>query len=227
MPADAAFSHTTAAFLLGLPGTGPDGTHVTVSPGTSRGSRQAIKWHKADLAGAIVQVKGVPCTSPLRTWLDLGAMLPLPELVAATDCALRRRLLAREELVVPSGVRGAVALREARLIADPRSLSPRESVLRVHLHKAGLPAPEVNVDIIINSGWVACADLAWPRYRVIVEYDGQHHSSDRQRHQDARTRNELADQGWQVRVLTAWHLNHVEQAVTMIRDLLKAQGWAG
>ena len=152
-------------------------------------------------------------------------MLNLGELVAMTDVMLRRNLVNREHLLVPAGRRGARNLRNAAALADPRSLSPRESILRVELHLAGLPAPEVNLDIVVDGIWIACADLAWPLYRVIVEYDGAHHQDPRQRHQDAQTRNALMDLGWQVRVITDKHLQRLSMTVQEIADLLHSRGW--
>lgn len=226
LPARAAYSHNTAAKLLALPlpREGP-AVHVTVPSKAERGSRKAITWHAANIVGSTVEVHGLPCTDAARTWTDLGGLLPLPDLVAVADLALRRSLLTRDQLQPPKGSRGAVVLRKAAQLADPRSLSPQESIVRVHLHLAGLPAPQLNVDIIIDGGWIACADLAWPEYQVIVEYDGRHHVSDRQRHQDAMTRNELAARGWHIRVLTARHLRHMDDAVHMIAETLIAQGW--
>lgn len=221
----AAFSHSTAASLLGLPTPTSELAHVTVPSKNLRGSRRAVAWHVANVSA--IGVQGLPCTNPLRTWLDLGAVLELPELVAATDCLLRRGLVTWDQLEPPKRTRGAMRLRRAAFLADARSLSPRESIIRVHLHLAGLPRPELNFNVIVDRGWVACADLAWPQYRVIVEYDGKHHGSDRQRHQDALTRNELAACGWQIRVLTDQHFRNMDRTVQMIAATLMAQGWYG
>lgn len=224
-PPGAAFSHLTAASLLGLPAPTCEIVHATAPTRAQRGRRRGMVWHAADIANATLCVQGLPCTDPMRTWLDLGAVLDLPILVAVTDCLLRRGMLEADQLSPPKRKRGAAALRNAARLADPRSLSPRESIIRVELHLAGVPAPELNFNVIIDRGWVACADLAWPEFRVIVEYDGKHHGSERQRHQDAMTRNELAAHGWQVRVLTDRHFRHLPATVQMIAETLIAQGW--
>ena len=217
------FSHLTAARLLELPGPQSAAFHVTAPTKSQRGTRRGVIWHVA--AVDPIEVQGLPCTSPWRTWLDLATLLTLPELVAVTDCLLRRGMVTPDQLEPPKRARGAVKLRQAVALADARSLSPRESIIRVELHLAGLPAPEVNFNVVIDGGWVACADLCWPEFRVIVEYDGKHHDSDRQRHQDAMTRNELAAHGWQIRVLTDRHFHHMDETVAMIAQTLMAQGW--
>ena len=112
LPRDAVFSHTTAARLLGLP-TPPDthsAVHVTVP---KRGSRNAVTWHQRDVGDCSELVKGLHVTNANRTWLDLGACIEMPQLVAVTDVMLRRGLLQISDLVVPVGTRGARRLRQA------------------------------------------------------------------------------------------------------------------
>ncbi len=226
LPEKAAFSHQTAAHLLGLPipsrleSSKP--LHVTV-PG-QRGSRKAVKWHRAPIAGTVL-ARGVRVTDAQRTWLDLGTALTLPESVAVADVILRRGFV--KTLSVPSGIRGAVGLRAAVELADPRSQSPKESILRVELHLAGLPKPEVNLNIYEQGDWVGRGDLVWPEYRLYVEYDGRHHGTDHQRHQDAQTRNRLGQLGWSVRVVTENMMKHVHEVVSMVTEDLVQAGWRG
>lgn len=227
IPTDAAFSQTTAAQLLDLPLPLSDqgGFHVTVPRGTSRGRREKLTWHAAEINGCVTRVKGLPVTNAARTWLDLGPQLPLPDLVAVTDRILRRRLA--RKLVVPRGARGAIALRRALALADSRSMSPQESILRVHLHLAGLPRPVVNKDVIDKGEWIGCGDLVWPEFLLYVEYDGEHHDDPQQRHQDAQTRNQLNQLGWTVRVVTNKMMRHVHEVVDMLTEDLRANGWTG
>lgn len=223
----AAFSHQTAAQLFDLPL--PPGfkdmqpIHVTVPLDVSRGRRKMVTWHRAGITGRVTLVGGLPVTDAARTWLDLGPHLSLPQLVAVTDRILGRRLC--RELPVPRRTRAATRLRQAVHLADPRSRSPKESELRAELMLAGLPRPEVNFDIICQGEWVGCGDLVWPEYRLYVEYDGGHHADPGQRHQDAQTRNRLAQLGWRVRVVTS--AMRVHDVIEMITEDLKAAGWRG
>lgn len=173
----------------------------------------------------MTRVKGLPVTNAARTWLDLGPHLQLPDLVAVTDRILRRRLA--RDLVVPRGARGAVVLRRALALADSGSRSARESMLRVHLHLVELPPPVANMDVIHQGEWIGCGDLVWPRFRLYVEYDGEHHDDPRQRHQDAQTRNRLDQLGWTVRVVTKTMMRHVHEVVAMLTEDLYANGWTG
>ena len=224
LPAGAAFSHQTAAQLLGLPipqrlhSSKP--LHVTVLG--QRGSRKAVTWHKASIAGHVM-ARGLPVTDAQRTWLDLGNALTVPEAVAVADAILRRGYV--KVLSVPDGIRGAVCLRCARELADPRSQSPKESILRAELHLAGLPKPEVNLDVYEHGDWVGRGDLVWCEYRLYVEYDGGHHIDPQQRHQDAQTRNRLGQLGWTVRVVTEDMMKHVHEVVSMLTEDLVQAGW--
>lgn len=199
--------------------------HVTVPSGVARGRRRRVVWHAAAINGYVTRVKGLPVTNAARTWLDLGPHLQLPDLVAVTDRILRRRLA--RDLVVPRGARGAVVLRRALALADSGSRSARESMLRVHLHLVELPPPVANMDVIHQGEWIGCGDLVWPRFRLYVEYDGEHHDDPRQRHQDAQTRNRLDQLGWTVRVVTKTMMRHVHEVVAMLTEDLYANGWTG
>lgn len=224
-----ALSHSTAAAILGLPipDIDPRPLHVTVPLDSARGKRGGVVWHRADLTGLRIKVKGLTVTGPWRTWIDLGPMLALPDLVAVTDVLLRRRHLAVGDLQVPRGVRGARLLRRAADLADSRSRSARESQLRVHLHEAGLPTPDVNADIYIDGGWAATGDLVWWEFKLVLEYDGEDHATLDQRHQDVVTRDALRADGWFVKVVTARHFQRLRLTIDEIADLLLSRGWSG
>lgn len=141
LPQDAAFSHTTAAQLLGLPTPRTDERPFHVTVPKNRGSRTAVTWHQRDLRDCVLIIGGIPVTHSHRTWLDLGCWLSMPDLVAVTDVMLRRGLLTAADLHIAAGTRGAAVLRKAAELADPGSRSVRESLLRVQLHLRGLPTP--------------------------------------------------------------------------------------
>lgn len=229
LPPGAAFSHTTAAQLLGLPTPWPDGRplHVTVPRAVNRGRRKAVAWHQRDLTGCTLRAGGFAVTDHARTWVDLGAVLTMPDLVAVTDVMLRRGLVRVADLQIAPGTRGVATLREALMLADPDSRSVRESLLRVQLHSSGLPAPRINMDIIEEGIWLGCGDLVWPEFTLVIEYDGIHHDSQRQRHQDAQTRNAYAEHGWECLVLTNWHFGHMHDSIEMIARVMRQRGWHG
>lgn len=225
----ATFSHTTAAHLLDLPlpMIDPRPFHVTVPLGKSRGSRDGVRWHIRDLADSVITHRGVPVTNGLRTWQDLAAELGLPDLVAIADVLLRRHHCSRDQLLDTAGVRHAKLLSRAANLADPGSASAQESLFRVGMIDAGLPRPELNKDIIEQGGWIGCGDFVWEKYRVIADYDGEHHEGAGQRHQDAATRNDYAAHGWRHVVITKAMTRRTHVAVGFVADALRQRGWRG
>ena len=84
----------------------------------------------------------------------------------------------------------------ARVKAGVRS--PRETRLRLLLEDARLPEAEINWRLRDHAGrFVAELDLAYPQWRVAVEYDGDQHRTDRTQYvKDIRRTAELERMGW-------------------------------
>jgi hypothetical protein len=185
--------------------TTPVGLTVTVERNRSRVVRAEARVHRQDLsADDRVHRDGLELTTPLRTVLDLCRSLPLPEAVAVADSALRRGLVTVEELagaaraLPPAVGRGRVAA-VVRLV-DPWSGSVLESLFRVLLHLAGLPAPETQLGVRGPRGrWIGRVDFAWPSARLVVETDGYAFHADRSSYRaDRRRSNALVLAGWRV-----------------------------
>jgi very-short-patch-repair endonuclease len=107
------------------------------------------------------------------------------------------------------------------------SASPQESELRWRLVRAGLPEPELNVDITDEHGrWLARGDLVYRRWKVLVEYDGwQHERSARQRQWDHLRREQLEGAGWRVIVVTAADMASPDTIVIRVRQALRQRGY--
>ena len=59
-------------------------------------------------------------------------------------------------------------------LADPLAESPLESLTRLAIHDAGLPAPELQVPIAVPGRRVPYyVDLMWPQRRLVLECDGR------------------------------------------------------
>ncbi len=70
--------------------------------------------------------------------------------------------------------------------------------MRCVFHDHGLPEPELNVNIYTDAGaFISCNDFVWRDRRVVCEYDGDWHRTDRDRWQvDRERRARLEDLGW-------------------------------
>jgi very-short-patch-repair endonuclease len=229
-PPGAVVSHTTAATLWGLaiPLQRADDVRVDLTvPMSSRSeSRRDRRVHRTPLAEEdVTRRRGLPVTTPERTWRDLAGMLPPAALLAVTDQLLDGRCtrtdLARQLARRPTG-RGSARARESLPLGDPRAESPMESVLRWLLHEAGLPAPVLQYAVRDQEGtFLGRADLAWPERRVLVEFDGDVHRERDVFVNDLRRQNRLIAAGWTIlRFTSADVLGRPREVVAEIRRVL-------
>lgn len=242
---EAAFSHATAAALLGLPRVGRpdrDPLDVTVPRGLSVPTATTVRGHDALWQdGDVVVWQGLRVTSPERTLCDLSARLTRRELLILADAILsgnvRRPELATKDQLHQrveewSGRRGARLLRDVLSLACDRVDSPMETVLRLLIIDAGLPRPAVNEPVADGNGVILHRpDLSWPPWQVAVEYDGVHHfaaPADRavwRRRQDVARVELMQDLGWIVRVMTKDDVLHrPASAVARITRALRERG---
>ena len=191
----AAGSHRSAARIygLGLVGRGPGAvTEITRSPGERAGhaNRAGVLVHIAALpAEHVVSHRGVPLTpvprtaisgvlltSAPRTVIDLARTLPLAQGVAVADSALYAGLTSKSELSAIIGDcprwPGLQRAREVTAFSDARSESVLESLSRAMFHQAGLPPPDLQVQVGDDGEIIGRVDFLWRRYRTIGEADG-------------------------------------------------------
>ncbi|MEI4270374.1 DUF559 domain-containing protein [Klenkia sp. LSe6-5] len=88
------------------------------------------------------------------------------------------------------------------------------------LWRAGLRPESQHVVVDGRGGFVARVDLAFPRQRVAVEYDGAWHGEPGQFARDRRRLNALQAAGWRVLHVTAADLHRPEALVARVRALL-------
>ena len=151
----------------------------------------------------VSRVNGLPVTSLARTAFDLARQLPTAEAVARLDALMRATPFSSEDVMVLAkryaGARGLRKLRTSLPLVDPGAASPRETWLRLLLIDAGLPVPTTQIPVQANWRLVAVLDMGWEEYKVAVEYDGDHHRTNRRqyaRDQDRLLR--LEELGWVV-----------------------------
>lgn len=195
--------------------------------GRSRIERDECRGGERDLAPYdIMQVDGVRLTTPLRTAMDLGCTLRRPDVLTALDMFARQHGVGAEQIIrsLPRyrGRRGVRRLRGLAPLADARSESPGESRTRLKIHDAGLPSPELQHWVVYRGRPLFRLDLAWPRHRVAVEYDGEwHESTPAQRAADRARRKWLREHGWTVIVVRRGELG-LEGAAGWLEELRSA-----
>ena len=225
------FGHVTAAVLWGvpLPDTAiHDDLDVSVfAPQRAPRGRGVRGYTLAPTHGSVRvhPAYGWRVASPATTWAMLGARLKHPyDLVAAADHLVRVprmpggfapppreawATLAELEAAVAAGRRpGIVALRDALPRVRTGASSRRETWLRLILVDAGLPEPDLDHDVFDADGrFVACLDLAYPKLKIGIEYDGDHHRTDPvQWARDVDRLDRLAEEGWRIVRATKQHI---------------------
>lgn len=241
-----AASHLTAAELGSLPARrqkeGPQRYHVIRPEGAAHLNRPHVIVHRMKLHDDEVTVlHGIPVTTPERTWLDLAEMLTVDELVVAGDRCVRvprsefegrdtplcsvedlQRMIDRHK-----GKRGIRKAREAIRLIRVGSDSPKETLLRLALVRAGLPEPEVNAPILDDAGGRHHEpDLSYPAYRIGVEYEGEHHGEEGQIVRDIARSERYAALGWsEVRISKRHMQDGAKAAVAKVRAALVQAGW--
>lgn len=143
---------------------------------------------------------GLRVVRPPLIWSQLAAALDLIDLVVLGDACLGSGLATTTQLQAMADLerhgRGVRRMRRALPLLDSRAESPMESHVRVLMVLAGLPAPDVNRDVVENGQWLARPDLSYPRPRIAIEYEGDQHRTDRRQwRSDKRRRRLLEDAG--------------------------------
>ncbi|KGN30821.1 hypothetical protein N798_09935 [Knoellia flava TL1] len=205
LPRPFAFSHETAARLFGLPVPRPwkagQPLHVMRPTGTPLVVRAGITSHRGLERRYTEFARALPVTDPLETWADLAGTLAEDDVLAVADALLAQGLARPKDLeraAADRRTKGCGALRRCAAAARPGAASPWESKARHTFITWGLPEPELNVDVRSSDGrWLARPDFLWRARRVVGEYDGDQHRTDRAQWQYERERRaRLEDAGF-------------------------------
>jgi very-short-patch-repair endonuclease len=141
-------------------------------------------------------------TTAVRTAFDLARWVPaLREKVVAVDAIaynckidLADVLQLRMRRFGAWGARHVVpVLRLASTLAE----SPMETRIRIVLHEHGLPAPEIQFEVVAG-GRTRRLDLAYPSIKLAIEYDGEDHRKQARAHKDLLREAALVRLGWTI-----------------------------
>jgi very-short-patch-repair endonuclease len=211
----AAASHRAAGRLWGLL-EGSQPLEVSVPLQKAPRLRHVAVHRSTDLLPEhITRRQDIPVTNPLRTVVDLGAVLSPDEVEAALDRGLVTKLVsvvAVEHVLdqlARSGRSGCGVLRRVlddRALGDQRPdglLEPRMARL---LQDAGLPVARFQYVVRAPDGtFVARVDFAYPERCLAIEVDGwSTHASPQALQTDLERQNRLVRAGWTPLRFT-WH----------------------
>jgi hypothetical protein len=207
--------------------------HVAVPVGQNGGirSRDWLKVHHPTSTETLfTQVNGYKVASPADAWIQACPALRPDDRIAVGDRLLDYSKppssleLIDDALARHAGHRGIRAVRTARRHIRPGTESIPETYTRLTIVANGLPEPQVNVTILDDDGrFVSRCDLAYPRWRIAIEYDGAYHDNLEQRRKDEFQRNTLRNLGWLVIVVRAGDLHAATVMLEAIRAAIATQ----
>ncbi|MDR3655292.1 MAG: hypothetical protein P4L48_06340 [Mycobacterium sp.] len=157
------------------------------------------------------RLDGLYVTTPERTAFDIGRRGTLGRAVAGLDAlAAATDFKARDvgELAAKHGHASGLRQLEAALdLVDAGAQSPRETWLRLALIDAGFPRPRTQIPVLGADGFPRhFLDMGWEDIMLALEYDGDHHRTDRRQFAKDVDRLEYVDRiGWTVIRVVAGH----------------------
>jgi very-short-patch-repair endonuclease len=204
MPEGSVISHWSALALLGLAESIGPAVDVSLPPQSSVPRHQlGIRVHQRTVDNEATVVDGIPISGPRRMLVDMAPHLSHRRLVVVGDAVVRRagsldRLV--QQLDREAGQRHVVAAREAARRVRAGVDSPQETLLRLAIVDAGLPEPQVDVDVRDAAGeWIGYGDLGYRALRIVMQFEGDVHRTNRRRWQQDIARDEsFATAGWRV-----------------------------
>jgi hypothetical protein len=176
----AVISHHSAACVYGVTLWQPNLRTVKVTRTGSGGAHRRRSLHTTRSAlgpGEVVLQRGYLVTSPERTTVDILRTSSFDAAVVAADSARRLQLVTTQSLTAAADrAKQRPGIRQARQViafADPRSESVGESLSRVAIFRAGLPAPTLQLPVRSGAGQtLGRCDFGWEEYRTVGEFDG-------------------------------------------------------
>jgi Protein of unknown function (DUF559)/Transcriptional regulator, AbiEi antitoxin len=167
-------SHATAAAAWEMLPLGGGAIHVTVPGDPGRNCRAGVRVHRSATLDTTdtTTYREIPITAPLRTLLDVAAVLNGRRLEQVLDRAERHLDFAelRRHLEAHPSRPGSPSLRAVLSDYAVGSIVTRSELEEMFLRLCddyGLPRPEVNVRV----EGLEC-DFVWRDARLIVEVDG-------------------------------------------------------
>jgi hypothetical protein len=212
----AAVSHRAAAVLLGIADRSAPRL-VEISVDRPRSSRiPGVLVHRSmDLSpDHVLEIEGIPCTGPLRTLVDLGAVERWGVVADALERALQSgqaTLLGAEWMLTQLSRRGRNGCGVFRRVLDTRALkaaSPHPGLLEPRMARllVGLRSPVYQHKVFDAAGqFVAQVDFAYPDLREAFEVDGfEAHGTPEALTRGFARDHRLRAAGWNVTHFT-WH----------------------
>ncbi len=239
-PTDAVICDRHAGWLHGATMTLAPNEHLEVRPlamylppGRRLRNPLSASGERDLRADDITEVRGVAVTSRVRTTWDLGRVRSRERAISGMDQMLRLPSFPLDEFLAGverfRGHRWVRNLRTLAPLADGRAESPPESIVRLYWIDAGLPTPQPQLKVWVDSVLIARLDVGNSDVRYAAEYDGKEwHSGEEQIEHDQERREAVRRLGYTVDAFTRRHVfgqrRDVENRLAVAALQAKRQG---
>lgn len=200
VPGAYGLSHNSAVEWLG--GSAPDSPDIHLAiPHQLRCELAGIRPHRYRKPPMLWTRRGLKCTAPPQTFVDLAPSTSLVELVVVGDSLVRHTSVTQADLrrfARESHSAGVARARRASEFVRSGVDSAQETRSRMLIVLAGLPEPKVDRRFYTDDGeLLRRMDMAYEDIKFGVEYDGRQHI-DRKAHwaADIGRREYFEDLGW-------------------------------
>ena len=223
------FGGRTAMRLWGLPfpvaWTVEEPLEVIVPPAAAPPQTARVKGSRlADHRAHGMVLTGVPVVDPVAALFSCAPELTVQQAVIVIDAVVTTasnypELGPMRPMTTLGSIEARLAqwgrfpgcgtIRAALPLARELVESPKESETRLIVVGAGLPEPIVQFEVREGARLVARVDLAYPEWKIAIEYEGDGHRADREQwRRDIQRQRELEARGWIVIRLTQEDLHH-------------------
>lgn len=213
---------------------------VVVTTGSSRARNRGVTGRRlAEGRAHPWRIGGIPIVDPVAALFMCAATLTDDQMVIALDALIstsdnypglrpgRPTYTATEitqRLEAWGRFPGSRRVRDALSRARAGVESPKETETRILLVAGGLPEPVVQYEIHRNSILIARSDMAYPAFKIAIEYEGDGHRTSRdQWRRDVRRQRELEDEGWIVIRVTQLDLNDERPLIDRVRRAMASR----
>lgn len=207
------------------------------SPPRTRGVRgRRLGKERADTWS----VRGAPVVDPVSAVFSCAAELTVLQIVVLLDAVISTadNYPAADSVPRPTvscgdvehrlaewgSFAGSGRVRAAIERMRERVESPKETEVRLTIVDAGLPEPVVQFEVRADGMLIARTDLAYPEWRIAIEYEGDGHRVDKgQWRRDVVRQRDLEDLGWAVIRLTQQDLEDPRGFLRRLSRLIDAR----
>jgi hypothetical protein len=211
----------SAAEFRQLPVPVSEETHLLIAPEAPRVRRAGVVTHRG--TRKLSSHRGIPLTTMVDTFVDVAIDYPLVDAVVLGDAMVREGYARSAALVRAAAARtgrGVGRARRAAALVRARARLPQETRLRLLIILSGLPEPEIGFEVTA-AGRNRELDMAYPEWKVAVEYDGRHHvERDLQWSEDIERHEQLSEEDWNVVIVTGMQMFDPERVIARIRTAL-------